>query len=199
MTKELERRDHNMDSMNSAIEVLTKKVAGMESGAPAAQRPKGQDNWRPTHIVLGGWAPKTPNDTVEKETRLPTNRAYCPRLYGAIAKVEVLQVLLARTAFRWQCAMDANRSDAPPRWAVVERSPALEARSRRIRCAADWMNIAYPQMQHDTANGEIMKGPETITRLGRGAEMWTKGFAGEQAAGVEWTVFSEALKTALAK
>lgn len=36
MTKEQERRDHNMDIMNSAIEELTEQVACMESGTPSA-------------------------------------------------------------------------------------------------------------------------------------------------------------------
>lgn len=117
MTKELERRDHNMESMNSAVEELTNKVAGMESGTHQASRAKGQENRRPTHVVLGGWGPKAPKDIIEKEaqqwldsldkeTKGPANRADCPRLYGTIANVKVPEELLVRTAFRWQCNMD---------------------------------------------------------------------------------------------
>lgn len=205
--KELERRDQDIDTMNSTIEELTRKVAGMESGTVTPHKAKGQENWRPTHIVFGGWAPQAAKDVIEKdaqkwldsmdaETRGPTKRAYCPRLYGAIAKVKIPEELLVRTAFRWQCAVDANRSDAPPRWAVVERSPALGTRRRIIRSAADWMKTAYPQLQLDTASGDVMKGPETIARLGRDARMWTKGFVWDQSAGVERADFSEKLKAA---
>lgn len=56
------------------------------------------------------------------------------------------------------------------------------------------MRNAYPQLQVDTANGDIMKGPETIARLGCDAEMWMKRYAWDDAAGVEWTAFSDALK-----
>lgn len=62
------------------------------------------------------------------------------------------------------------------------------------------MRTAYPQMQLDTASDDIiMKGFETIARVRRGAEMWTKGFAWDQVAGAEWTVFSDALQAMLEK
>lgn len=99
------------------------KAAALQQAMSRGGGDKGQ---RPSHVVLGGWAPKIAKDiekhandwlhSLDLEEMGQTKRPYSPRPLGAIAKAKFSPDLLQRVAFRWQAAIDAKAgADAEPR------------------------------------------------------------------------------------
>lgn len=130
-------------------------------GEQAKAAPQTVAGWKPCHIIMGGWDPKTPREQVLRDTskwieqfagadNSPILAPYTPKKYCVIVKLRAMPENVAAISCRFQKAIKEEERALPPTWVATERSPAKGARKRSIREAVDRVRAEYPMLDVDS-------------------------------------------------
>lgn len=162
-TMRKEESKHVADKVEDIVGRL-KKLEMQQSSAPTTGAGASQ-GWKSQHIIIGCWGEGTTREQMatqateflknfEGRDRLLVPCS--PRPFGCIVKAKYMENMLTGTAWQLQKLMEGRT--APPKWAMVERSPEAGAHRRAVRDAVEAARTVTGQQAVVGGTGTIWYG-----------------------------------------
>lgn len=206
------REKENAENMKGIEERLQRLELNERDSGKVEAKEKVETNandnsqWRPKHIILGGWPPMTTKAQIEKEARDWLRRQngemkarclqpYAPKKFGEICKIKVQEGYVTKIGWDIARSIERQLDSTRPTSSDVERSPE-EGKRRRV--TAENMEKAEKVLGESfdfERDGMIYKGAAEVIKHEPGTERWVKN-KGFQMAGQEWESLVQKIKQA---